>query len=150
MPHISRNTRSAPRTSSRKSWTRATREGGVELDVERTLRRQYTHDRCWLGFFQRSAQAVFASPENGGWWLPDAGEASPRGAARRLGSLLTGAPSSARLAFSPAAARRPVSLPGMVLFVSYAGVLGGAERLLLDFSAGLDTTRVLACPEGPL
>jgi N-acetylglucosaminyl-diphospho-decaprenol L-rhamnosyltransferase len=36
------------------------------------------------------------------------------------------------------------------LFVSYAGVLGGAERLLLDVAGGLAETPSLACPGGPL
>jgi GT2 family glycosyltransferase/glycosyltransferase involved in cell wall biosynthesis len=36
------------------------------------------------------------------------------------------------------------------LFVSYAGVLGGAERLLLDVAGGLAETPTLACPAGPL
>jgi N-acetylglucosaminyl-diphospho-decaprenol L-rhamnosyltransferase len=40
--------------------------------------------------------------------------------------------------------------PLPALFVSYAGVLGGAERLLLDMAAGLAETPTLACPEGPL
>ena len=38
----------------------------------------------------------------------------------------------------------------MVLFVSYSGVLGGAERLLVDIAGGLPHARALACPEGPL
>jgi GT2 family glycosyltransferase/glycosyltransferase involved in cell wall biosynthesis len=37
-----------------------------------------------------------------------------------------------------------------ILLVSYAGVIGGAERVLLDFADGLDGERVLACPEGAL
>jgi N-acetylglucosaminyl-diphospho-decaprenol L-rhamnosyltransferase len=37
-----------------------------------------------------------------------------------------------------------------VLFVSYSGLLGGAERLLLDAAAGLDEPPTLACPRGPL
>lgn len=36
------------------------------------------------------------------------------------------------------------------LFVSYSGVLGGAERLLLDVAGGLAETPSLACPDGPL
>jgi glycosyltransferase involved in cell wall biosynthesis len=36
------------------------------------------------------------------------------------------------------------------LLVSAAGVLGGAERVLLDWGAGLDGEVALACPPGPL
>jgi N-acetylglucosaminyl-diphospho-decaprenol L-rhamnosyltransferase len=36
------------------------------------------------------------------------------------------------------------------LFVSYAGVLGGAERLLLDVAGVLGDTPSLACPDGAL
>src|SRR5919197_2988744 len=36
------------------------------------------------------------------------------------------------------------------LFVSYSGLLGGAERILLDVAQGLDETPTVACPEGPL
>ncbi len=43
---------------------------------------------------------------------------------------------------------RLASLPA--LFVSYAGVLGGAERLLLDVMCGLAESPTLACPAGPL
>ncbi len=38
----------------------------------------------------------------------------------------------------------------MVLFVSYSGELGGAERLLVDYASALARDRVLACPPGPL
>jgi GT2 family glycosyltransferase/glycosyltransferase involved in cell wall biosynthesis len=38
----------------------------------------------------------------------------------------------------------------LTLAVTYAGVLGGAERTLLDFTRGLPGALVLACPEGPL
>ena len=41
----------------------------------------------------------------------------------------------------------PVSV---TLLASYSGVLGGAERALLQFSTALDGERWLACPEGPL
>ncbi len=37
-----------------------------------------------------------------------------------------------------------------VLVVTYAGVLGGAERVLLDWAGALRGPVVLACPEGPL
>jgi GT2 family glycosyltransferase/glycosyltransferase involved in cell wall biosynthesis len=37
-----------------------------------------------------------------------------------------------------------------VLFASYSGLLGGAERLLLDAAGALDEPPTLACPEGPL
>ena len=36
------------------------------------------------------------------------------------------------------------------LFVSYSGLFGGAEQILLDVATGLDETPVLACPEGAL
>jgi N-acetylglucosaminyl-diphospho-decaprenol L-rhamnosyltransferase len=38
----------------------------------------------------------------------------------------------------------------VLLFVSYSGTLGGAERLLIGWALGVDGERVLACPEGPL
>lgn len=37
-----------------------------------------------------------------------------------------------------------------VLFVSYSGAFGGAERVLLEAAAALDGTALLACPPGPL
>ena len=43
-----------------------------------------------------------------------------------------------------------LSTPPQALFVSYAGVLGGAERILLDQAAGLEGAVALACPEGAL
>jgi glycosyltransferase involved in cell wall biosynthesis len=36
------------------------------------------------------------------------------------------------------------------LLVSYTGVLGGAERILLDCAGGLSRPAVVACPDGPL
>jgi N-acetylglucosaminyl-diphospho-decaprenol L-rhamnosyltransferase len=36
------------------------------------------------------------------------------------------------------------------LFVSYSGLLGGAERVLLDVAGALEETPTLACPEGAL
>src|SRR5215207_4519779 len=39
---------------------------------------------------------------------------------------------------------------GPVLFLSYSGVLGGAERVLLDCATRLARPAVVACPEGPL
>jgi GT2 family glycosyltransferase/glycosyltransferase involved in cell wall biosynthesis len=36
------------------------------------------------------------------------------------------------------------------LFVSYSGLFGGAEQILLDVATGLEETPVIACPEGPL
>jgi glycosyltransferase involved in cell wall biosynthesis len=41
-------------------------------------------------------------------------------------------------------------VPQPVLFVSYAGAAGGAERTLLDVASGLDEPVALLCPEGPL
>lgn len=38
----------------------------------------------------------------------------------------------------------------MVLFATYSGALGGAERLLLDWAGGLAGELSLACPEGAL
>ncbi|MEA2147286.1 MAG: N-acetylglucosaminyl-diphospho-decaprenol L-rhamnosyltransferase [Solirubrobacteraceae bacterium] len=38
----------------------------------------------------------------------------------------------------------------MVLFVSYTGLFGGAERLLLDLARGLPHECAVACPDGPL
>jgi GT2 family glycosyltransferase/glycosyltransferase involved in cell wall biosynthesis len=38
----------------------------------------------------------------------------------------------------------------VVLFASYSGALGGAERLLIGWALSLDGERCLACPEGPL
>jgi glycosyltransferase involved in cell wall biosynthesis len=37
---------------------------------------------------------------------------------------------------------------GSVLLVSYSGVLGGAERVLLDCAVRLGSSAVIACPEG--
>src|SRR6185436_1899041 len=37
-----------------------------------------------------------------------------------------------------------------VLFASYSGLLGGAERVLLDCATRLDRPAVIACPDGPL
>jgi len=36
------------------------------------------------------------------------------------------------------------------LVVSYSGVYGGAERLLVEYAPALDGERVVACPNGPL
>jgi len=43
-----------------------------------------------------------------------------------------------------------LSTPPQALFVSYAAVLGGAERILLDQAAALEGPVALACPEGGL
>src|SRR3954454_4574829 len=37
-----------------------------------------------------------------------------------------------------------------LLFVSYSGVLGGAERVLLDSVTRMDRDVTVACPDGPL
>jgi len=37
-----------------------------------------------------------------------------------------------------------------ILFVSYSGAFGGAERVLLDGAAAIEGRHVLACPAGPL
>ena len=39
---------------------------------------------------------------------------------------------------------------GSVLLLSYSGVLGGAERVLLDCAVRLESSAGIACPEGPL
>jgi glycosyltransferase involved in cell wall biosynthesis len=45
---------------------------------------------------------------------------------------------------------RSMSKPApRALFASYSPLLGGAERLLLDYSTGMESA-VVACPEGPL
>ena len=36
------------------------------------------------------------------------------------------------------------------LFLSYSGLLGGAEQILLEVATALEETPTLACPEGPL
>jgi glycosyltransferase involved in cell wall biosynthesis len=41
-------------------------------------------------------------------------------------------------------------LHGTVLIASYSGVLGGAERVLLDCATRLPRPVIVACPEGPL
>src|SRR5689334_6287306 len=41
-------------------------------------------------------------------------------------------------------------MPAPVLFASYAGVMGGAERALLDAAVRLGRPVVVACPDGPL
>ena len=38
----------------------------------------------------------------------------------------------------------------LVLFVSYSGLFGGAERVLLDLATGSPGEPVIVCPEGPL
>lgn len=43
-----------------------------------------------------------------------------------------------------------LSTPPQALFVSYAAVLGGAERILLDQAEALEGPVALACPEGDL
>jgi len=41
-------------------------------------------------------------------------------------------------------------MTGPVLFASYSGLLGGAERALLDCATRLPRPAVVACPQGPL
>jgi GT2 family glycosyltransferase/glycosyltransferase involved in cell wall biosynthesis len=38
----------------------------------------------------------------------------------------------------------------VVLFISYSGIFGGAERILIDWASSLHAEGCLACPEGPL
>jgi rRNA-processing protein FCF1 len=45
---------------------------------------------------------------------------------------------------------RALSTAPQALFVSYAAVLGGAERILLDQAAALHGPVAMACPEGEL
>jgi glycosyltransferase involved in cell wall biosynthesis len=40
--------------------------------------------------------------------------------------------------------------PAPAVFLSYSGVLGGAERILLDGASRLGAPAAVACPEGPL
>ncbi len=42
------------------------------------------------------------------------------------------------------------STVGPLVFASYSGLLGGAERVLLDWAAAAPPGSVLACPSGPL
>ena len=48
--------------------------------------------------------------------------------------------------------RDPIAPPPVptILLVSYSGVFGGSEQVLLDCAAAVPGTPVLACPEGPL
>jgi N-acetylglucosaminyl-diphospho-decaprenol L-rhamnosyltransferase len=48
---------------------------------------------------------------------------------------------------APRAAGGPATA---TLFVSYSGLMGGSERILLDLATGLEPVPVLACPDGPL
>src|SRR5215203_4430835 len=38
----------------------------------------------------------------------------------------------------------------LILFVSYSGLFGGSERVLLDLATGCRGEPVIVCPEGPL
>jgi GT2 family glycosyltransferase/glycosyltransferase involved in cell wall biosynthesis len=38
----------------------------------------------------------------------------------------------------------------LALFISYSGIFGGAERILIDCASSLPSESCLACPEGPL
>jgi glycosyltransferase involved in cell wall biosynthesis len=58
------------------------------------------------------------------------------------------APGSGPLPDARAASRGGVDPP--VLLVSAASVLGGAERVLLDWAAAIERPVLLACPPGPL
>ncbi|MEA2474636.1 MAG: N-acetylglucosaminyl-diphospho-decaprenol L-rhamnosyltransferase [Thermoleophilaceae bacterium] len=49
----------------------------------------------------------------------------------------------------PAAPRR-ARTRGLTLFVSYSGLMGGSERILLDLAPRLSGGVAVACPEGPL
>jgi N-acetylglucosaminyl-diphospho-decaprenol L-rhamnosyltransferase len=51
---------------------------------------------------------------------------------------------------SPQGSSRAPAASGPVLFVSYSGVFGGAERSLVDIAAGLEQPAVLLCAHGPL
>ena len=41
-------------------------------------------------------------------------------------------------------------LGGVIVFATYSGVLGGAERVLLDCVTRLESPLRVACPPGPL
>ena len=45
---------------------------------------------------------------------------------------------------------RPALRVTRILFSSYSGLFGGAERILLDCAAAVDGNHLLACPEGDL
>ncbi len=59
---------------------------------------------------------------------------------------------AARLGHRRSGGGRRIACPGLarLLFVSYSGILGGAERVLLDFAGGLSDEAVIACPPGDL
>src|SRR3954470_24394843 len=43
-----------------------------------------------------------------------------------------------------------LAMTAPILFASYSGLLGGAERVLLDCATRLERPTVVACPEGAL
>jgi glycosyltransferase involved in cell wall biosynthesis/GT2 family glycosyltransferase len=51
---------------------------------------------------------------------------------------------------SPSGAAPADARAGPVLFVTYSGLWGGAERVLLDVATGLEDPTVLLCPDGEL
>ncbi len=59
---------------------------------------------------------------------------------------------TAQLCHRHSGARRRIACPELarLLFVSYSGILGGAERVLLDFAGGLPGEAIIACPPGDL
>ena len=61
-------------------------------------------------------------------------------------SLIRRGGATCRLLTRRIACRR---VPG-VLFVSYSGILGGAERVLLESAAAVQDNVVIACPPGEL
>ncbi len=65
----------------------------------------------------------------------------------RGGDALTGA---RRVGRGPPRRDGAVSAGRPVLLVAFAGVLGGAERLLLDWAGAIERPVRLACPPGPL
>ena len=80
--------------------------------------------------------------------------ALPRPACRCSRQRLRASSCSARAPSSGAAAdtarRGSVSVRGPTVAVSYSGLLGGGERLLLDMADGLPDPPLIACPAGPL
>ena len=48
------------------------------------------------------------------------------------------------------ASRNGLSTRGLTLFVSYSGLMGGSERILIDMAPRLSGSVAVACPEGPL
>jgi N-acetylglucosaminyl-diphospho-decaprenol L-rhamnosyltransferase len=102
---------------------------------------------------RRRREAIAATLGAGAVRADDAAQALTF-ATRAAGHALLGGDAArprAQLAALRRARRPPAAVDaGPVLLVAYAGVLGGAERILLDWGGALRGPVVLACPEGPL